>query len=455
MQATLPITRLKNTTLQSDPISISDRKKSLNALYTLVKENETAIEGALKQDLNKSDAEAYITEILFCYNEIKHALRHLDQWAARKRVTTPLFFFPAKSYIQPEPLGVALIISPWNYPFQLLISPLVGALAAGNRVVLKPSEMAPATEQLVASLIPQYFHEDLVSVICGGPEITKQLIDEKPDLIFFTGSTATGSKIMEYASRHLIPVILELGGKSPCIVDESTDIAVAARRIAWGKFINAGQTCIAPDYVLVHNKIQEKFMEFLYKEMDLMFPQEPDRYCKIINNRHFDRISKMLQGPIVKGGKTDAQHLRIEPTILLNPDPSHPAMQEEIFGPVLPVFTFNDFHQVIYTLQGKEKPLAFYLFSENKEHIELANRRISAGGFCINDTILHIANGHLPFGGVGQSGFGAYHGKYSFDAFTHFKPVLHKSTSLDLKLRYPPFHQIIKKMENIVLRISS
>lgn len=448
------INRQKQHIFEYGSPNIEERRRLLNQLYDLIRDNEIPIKAALKEDLNKPETEAYFTEILILFNEIRYALKNLRRWASIKKVKSPLLFFPAKSYIQPEPMGTVLIIAPWNFPFHLTISPLIGALAAGNRAVLKPSEFSPATELLIAELIPKYFKPHEVSVVCGGPEITQQLIDAKPDLIFFTGSTATGSKIMEYAAKHVIPVILELGGKSPCIVDRSTDLSVAARRIAWGKFTNAGQTCIAPDHVFVHEQISKEFIELLCKEIDQMFPLEPDRYCKIINKRHFDRIVKMLNGPIVKGGQLDEKKLIIEPTLILNPPKNHPSIQEEIFGPVLPIFTYDHFESLIKYYQTKEKPLAFYLFTNDRNKIEIAKRLISTGGLAINDIIMHIGNGYLPFGGVGQSGFGAYHGKFGFDAFTHYKSIFHKSTFLDLKYRYPPFNKVIKSLEKIVLKIS-
>jgi aldehyde dehydrogenase (NAD+) len=369
-------------------------------------------------------------------------------------VPTPLFFQPAKSYIVPEPYGVVLVIAPWNYPFQLAVVPILGAIAAGNRVVLKPSEVATHTEQLLKSLIPACINPEYVQVECGGPDVSRILIDSKPDKIFFTGSPATGSIIMQMAAKHLIPVTLELGGKSPCLVDETADLAVSARRIVWGKFINAGQTCIAPDYILVHKSVSSAFQKEIAASLDQMYPGNGDSMGKIINSRHFDRLSAMLKGPVTRGGITDSANLTIEPTIILNPGTDHPCMQQEIFGPILPLIEYDTMESALRFIRDREKPLAFYVFSRSKRNIQKATQSISAGGICINDTLFHIVNAHLPFGGVGHSGMGVYHGKYSFDTFSHMKPVLHRKFWLDPSFRYPPKHHLLKKLERVLLWFS-
>jgi aldehyde dehydrogenase (NAD+) len=446
--------RLKRLHLEEGSISVEQRLHTLKQFEKLLRDSQKEIEGALFLDLGKSDTDAFSTEILFTLSELAILKKNLARWSKPRRVPTPLFFQPAKSYILPEPYGVVLVIAPWNYPFQLAVVPILGAIAAGNRVVLKPSEVATHTEQLLSTLISKYISTDYVEVVCGGPDVTGLLIDEKPDKIFFTGSPSTGSIIMQMAARHLIPVTLELGGKSPCLVDETADLSVSARRIVWGKFINAGQTCISPDYILVHKSISAAFQMELAKKIDQMYPDAGESMGKIINKRHFERLRVMLKGNITRGGNSDPEALRIEPTLILNPEAGHPCMQEEIFGPILPVIEYDNLEAAIRFINEREKPLAFYIFSRSGETIKKATRSISAGGICINDTLLHIVNAHLPFGGVGQSGMGVYHGKYSFETFSHMKPVLHKKTWFDPSFRYPPNHYLLKKLEKLMLMLS-
>ena len=448
------LSRLKYLHAESGGISIEERMFVLKQFEKLLRENQEAIESALFSDLGKDASDAFNTEILYTISELNILKKGLVRWSKPKRVSTPLFFQPAKSYILPEPYGVVLVIAPWNYPFRLAVVPILGAIAAGNRVVLKPSEVATHTEQLLSLLIPKYISTDIVEVVCGGPEVTGLLIDEKPDKIFFTGSPGTGSVIMQMASRHLIPVTLELGGKSPCLVDETADLSVSARRIVWGKFINAGQTCISPDYILVHKSVSAAFQQELTQKIDEMYPESGESMGKIINKRHFDRLSVMLKGNITRGGIADPEALRIEPTLILNPESDHPCMREEIFGPVLPLIEYSHLDEAIRFIRDREKPLAFYIFSRSGQTIKKATRSVSAGGICVNDTLLHIVNAHLPFGGVGQSGMGVYHGKYSFETFSHMKPVLHRKSWFDPSFRYPPNHHLLKKLEKVLLLLS-
>ena len=399
--------------------------------------------GALKSDLGKSAFEGWAGETYLIAGELKHARKHLASWMRPKRVRTPLLAQPGVSKVYAEPLGVVLNIAPWNYPIQLALAPLIGAIAAGNSVVLKPSEVAPACSALLARLLPRYLDPECVAVIEGGVPETTRLLEQRFDHIFYTGNGTVGRIVMEAAARHLTPVTLELGGKSPCIVDEDVDLEVAARRIVWGKFFNAGQTCIAPDYVLCHASREAQLIEQMKKVLIEFYGEDPKAspdYGRIINERHHARLSKLIaSGELAAGGQSDPTDKYIAPTVLRKVDPASPVMADEIFGPILPVLTVPDLDAAITFINARDKPLALYLFSRNAEHVERVLQRTSSGGACVNDVMAHLIPHELPFGGVGASGMGAYHGHASFETFTHKKSVMAKATFLDPSIRYPPY----------------
>lgn len=432
----------------------AQRREVLKQLRQLIKDNEDLLIEALQKDMGKPETEAYSAEILFVYNDIDHQLKHLKSWMRKKHVSTSLINQPGKSYLKPEPFGSVLVIAPWNYPLQLLIAPAVGAIAAGNSVVLKPSEITTHVESLIAELINNTFPREIMHVVCGEKEVTQGLIDAKPDYIFFTGSTAVGSLIMQQAAKHLIPVTLELGGKSPCIVHKDANIKVAARRIAWGKCMNAGQTCIAPDYMLVHDDVVEEFVSAFNDVLNNNYKGDilnNKDMAQIVNIHHFNRLKNMLSGDIVSGGNFDEQVRKIEPTLIMNPGEDHPAMTEEIFGPILPIITYNDINDVVSYINNGDKPLALYAFTSSGRIKDKILEETSSGGVCINDTIMHITSNNLPFGGIGSSGIGAYHGKHSFETFSHMKPVMEKATWIDPSIRYPPYKLSWRKLEKLFL----
>lgn len=429
------------------------RTRQLKKLYRWICEHEQEIMDALYLDLNKSSFEAYATEIGIVKEEIRYALKHIKKWAAPKRVRTPITQFPSKSFIYQEPYGVVLIMSPWNYPFQLTVAPLVGAISAGNCAVVKPSAYSPNTTRVMAGMIRELFPAEYVAVVEGGRAENQALLDEKFDYIFFTGSVNVGKYVMEKASAHLTPVSLELGGKSPCIVDETADLKLAAKRIVWGKFLNCGQTCVAPDYILVQKNVKDKLIRQMEKYMKKMFGKDAlrnDEYPKMINEKHFDRVlGLMREAHIVSGGQSDRGTLKIEPTILDQVSWESPVMQEEIFGPLLPVLTFYDMREAIQMVNARPRPLALYYFTKDKAREAKVLRDISYGGGCINDTVVHIATSHMPFGGVGNSGMGGYHGKDSFDTFTHKKSIMKKSGLIDIPIRYAPFKNKLALLKKI------
>ncbi|ACA43267.1 aldehyde dehydrogenase [Clostridium botulinum] len=422
---------------------INFRIEALKKLKHNIKINENNIFKALKIDLNKSEFETFITEVGIVYDEINGAIKNIKKWSKPKKVKTPITNFLASSYIYNEPYGVALIMSPWNYPFQLIMAPLVGAISAGNCVLLKPSELAIETEKIIVKIIKDTFSDEYIGVITGGIEESTALLKEKFDYIFYTGGINVGKIVMRAAAEHLTPITLELGGKSPCIVDKDANIDLAARRIAWGKFLNAGQTCVAPDYLVVHRNIKEKLISSIGNYIVEFFGEntfESEDYPRIINERHFKRLEGYLkEGKIVSGGNTDINNLYIEPTIIEGINFENRIMEEEIFGPIFPVIEFEDIDKVIDIVKNNPKPLALYYFSENKEKQEFIIKNISFGGGCINDTIMHLSTSTLPFGGVGSSGIGGYHGRASFDTFSHKKSILKKSNLIDIKIRYAPF----------------
>ncbi|CDM67498.1 aldehyde dehydrogenase [Clostridium bornimense] len=424
-------------------LDISNRKSALIKLKNEIKKNESNIFAALKDDLNKSEFESFATEIAMVYEEIKDAIKNIDKWSRRKKVKTPISQIKASSYIYKEPYGTILIIAPWNYPFQLVMSPLVGAIAAGNTVVIKPSELAPATANVIEKIIGNIFNKEYVVVVQGDVEVNKALLDERFDYIFFTGSIAVGKIVMEAATKYLTPVTLELGGKSPCIVDKSDKIDLFAKRIVWGKLLNSGQTCVAPDYFLIHRDIKEEFLKAVEKYIKEFYGDNPidsEDYVKIINKRHFQRILSLIdKDNILLGGKYNESKLKIEPTVVEVKSLDEKIMDEEIFGPIMPIITYSKYEEIINIVRSFEKPLALYLFTEDKKLEDRIIKDINFGGGCINDTIVHLATTELPFGGVGMSGMGSYHGKKSFDTFTHEKSILKRSNFIDIPLRYPPY----------------
>lgn len=425
---------------------IEARRTQLQQLRRLLVEQEGPILAALATDLRKPPMEAYATEIGVALSEIDHALKHLDKWCAPERVKVALTFKPGSAEIIPEPLGVVLIIAPWNYPMQLLLAPLVPALAAGNTVVLKPSEVAPATAAVMAQYIPHYLDERVVRVVTGGVVETTALLEEKFDHIFYTGNGTVGRIVMTAAAKNLTPVTLELGGKSPVIVAADADIDVAARRIAWGKFINAGQTCVAPDYVLVDASIEDKLMGALLRAVHDFYGDDPKSspdYARIVNERHWDRLTALLDAggfdATVCGGHGDRANRYLPPTVLAGVKPDAAVMKEEIFGPILPVIAVGDVDEAIRIVNDGDKPLALYVFSSSDAIVERVLSRTTAGGALVNHTVLHVGVTELPFGGVGGSGMGSYHAKAGFDTFSHRKSVLRKPTKPDPSIMYPPY----------------
>ncbi|MEI3611265.1 aldehyde dehydrogenase [Pseudogracilibacillus sp. SO30301A] len=432
---------------------INFRITSLQKLRDAIRFKEKELMAALREDLNKSDFEAYTTEIGFVLAELRFTINNLRSWAKPKKVKTPKTHFGSTSYVYSEPYGTALIIAPWNYPIQLAIGPLIGAIAAGNCAVIKPSELTPKTSELLEELISELFPEHYISVVQGGVEASQALLNEKFDYIFFTGSVAVGRIVMEAAAKKLTPVTLELGGKSPCIVHKDAKIKLAAKRIAWGKFTNAGQTCIAPDYLYLHKSIKDRFLAQFKQEIAELYGKQPlenPNFTRIVNRSHFDRLRSYLNnGETFLGGKTESEKLIIEPTILTNISWEDPIMEDEIFGPIFPVLEYDNLSDVVEAIHRQPKPLAFYIFSESKSIQDKILNNVSFGGGCVNDTIYHVASPHLPFGGVGNSGIGAYHGKSSFDTFSHKKSVLKQTTRFDIPVRYPN----IKNGLNIIKKV--
>ena len=422
-------------------LNIKSRRKALEQLLDAMERWEKPLAEALWADLHKSYKEAYMTELSIVKGEIRNHIKHLKSWAAPRKCSTPLKMFPSSSRTISEPLGVSLIIAPWNYPVQLLLNPLVGAISAGCTAVLKPSPYTPNVAKVVEQMIGETFAEEYIAVVQGNRTVNALLLAERYDIIFFTGSPSLGRKVMEAAAHTLTPVVLELGGKSPCIVDSDADIKIAARRIAWGKCLNAGQTCIAPDYLLVHKAVKEEFTKALGKEFRNLLgkrPQESKHFVRIVNDNAFDRLVGYLDGAnVIIGGAYDRNERFIEPTVIDSVAADSPVMQEEIFGPIFPLLTFETIEEVIGFVTDREKPLALYYFG--KEHAERVLKHTSSGGACINDTIVHIANENMPFGGVGQSGMSAYHGRESFDVFSHRRSVVTTPTWLDLPFRYMPY----------------
>lgn len=419
------------------------RREQLQALDRAARKYEAEILAALKADLSKSPEEAYLTEVGNIYGEIKNALKNVKAWMEPRRGSAPLIIQPARAYQYADPLGVTLIISPWNYPYQLAMAPLIGALAAGCTAVLKPSELSPATSGVLRRMLGEAFPAEVVSVVEGGAETSQALLAERWDLIFFTGGTQVGRVVAEAAARHLTPTVLELGGKSPCIIDRSADLEVTARRIAWGKYVNAGQTCVAPDYVLIPPELKGRFIELVQKAVRSFYGADvrtSDDYGRIVSHRHFERVSALAaDGRIAFGGERDAPSRYFAPTVITDAPLSSPLMQEEIFGPLLPLVDCPSIDDAIRFVRSRPKPLALYSFARDAAVNERVLTETSSGGAVTNDVCVHFAAEGLPFGGVGESGLGGYHGQASFDAFSHKKSVVKRPFALDMKLRYPPY----------------
>lgn len=436
--------------LEGKTKDIAFRKRQLKSLRATLKEHERELSDALWMDLHKCYQEAFLTEFSVIYHEISYHLRHLKEWCKPKRVGTPLTLFPASSQIVAEPMGTSLIIAPWNYPVQLLILPLVGAISAGCTALLKPSPYTANVSASIKSIIEKTFSEDYIAVVEGHRDVNTQLLEMPFDVIFFTGSPALGRVVMQKASKHLSRVILELGGKSPCIVDEGASVTIAARRIAWGKVLNAGQTCVAPDYILLHKEIRDKFLDALKEEIEALIGDSPASstlYTHIVSPSAVQRLEGYLDcGKVTYGGTSDKEARFFAPTIIEEPEADSKLMNEEIFGPVLPIIGFEHIENVIRELNLKPKPLALYYFG--KRNAQKVIGSVSSGGVCINDTIMHVASTKLPFGGVGNSGMGRYHGKESFLSFSHQKSILRNSTILDIPFRYMPyrFFRLIRHM---------
>jgi aldehyde dehydrogenase (NAD+) len=435
------VTKQKQYYMTGQTRSVEFRREQLSRLRGAVKRFEPMLMEALKQDLNKSELEAYTTEIGIVLEELSSALRHVRRWAKPKRAPTPMTHLGASSRIVPEPYGTTLVIGPWNYPVNLMLVPVVSAIAAGNTVVMKPSELAPATTRALAEMIRETFPPEYVTVVEGEASVSTELLKRPFDHIFFTGSPAVGRIVMEAAAKQLIPVTLELGGKSPCIVHKDAGIALAAKRLVFGKLTNAGQTCVAPDYLLVHKEIKPRLLQEIVRAVEAFYGKEPIRdedYGRIVNERHYRRLIGYLEdGRIVYGGQTDEAKLKISPTLLEEVALDSKVMRDEIFGPILPVIEYETAEELLAIIRENPKPLALYIFSESSAFQRRIIQEVPFGGGCINDTLMHVGTSRLPFGGVGPSGIGSYHGEYGFKAFSHSKSILKQTSLIDFPFRYP------------------
>ena len=424
-------------------IPASFRVEQLKKLYGAVKKYQNEINDALTADLGKSAYEGFMCESGLVLTEISYMIKHTKKLARRKTVKTPLAQFPSHSYRQPVPYGNTLIMSPWNYPFLLTLDPLASAIAAGNTAIVKPSAYSPATSKIVEKIISECFAPEYVAVVTGGRAENAALLDQKFDFVFFTGSQAVGKEVLRHTAEHLTPAVLELGGKSPCIVDASANIKLAAKRIVFGKYLNCGQTCVAPDYILCERSVKEEFLAAVTLEIKKQYGEDPlanKDYGKIINEKHFARLLGLIDDKkVVVGGNSNPDTCQISPTVMDNVTYDDAVMGEEIFGPIMPILTFDNFDDVVDELKSKDKPLALYLFTSDKKHIKRVTTELSYGGGCINDVIIHLATSEMGFGGVGESGMGSYHGKEGFDAFSHYKSIVDKKTWLDLPMRYQPY----------------
>ncbi|EJL61986.1 aldehyde dehydrogenase [Flavobacterium sp. CF136] len=433
---------------------IKYRKETLKKLLFNIQKYEDLIIKALYDDFKKPAFEAVLTETNYVISELKNTIKNISKWARPERVFPSILNFPSTDYIYKEPYGNVLIIAPWNYPFQLALCPLISAVSAGNKVVLKPSELTPNTSTIIAKIIEKSFHINHVEVIQGGIEVSDKLLAKRWDYIFFTGSVTVGKIIAKAAAENLTPITLELGGKNPCIIDETADLKLAAKRIVWGKFINAGQTCIAPDYILIQKSMKINFITFLIEEIVQAYGKKPEKspdYARIINTKNWLRLMSMIEPEkVIFGGESNANEFYIAPTLVEEPGLESPVMQEEIFGPILPVLIYESESDIDKVISKYEKPLAFYIFSENDSFTKKMILKYSFGGGCINDTLIHFSNKRLPFGGVGHSGIGAYHGKLSFDIFSHHKAVVKKANWLDLPMRYAPYKDKLKSIKRLL-----
>lgn len=433
---------------------IKYRKETLKKLLFNIQKNEDLIIKALYDDFKKPAFEAVLTETNYVISELKNTIKNISQWARPERVFPSILNFPSTDYIYKEPYGNVLVIAPWNYPFQLALCPLISAVSAGNKVVLKPSELTPNTSAIIAKIIEKSFHINHVEVIQGGVEVSDKLLAKRWDYIFFTGSVTVGKIVAKAAAENLTPVTLELGGKNPCIIDETADLKLAAKRIVWGKFINAGQTCIAPDYILIQKSMKINFITFLIEEIVQAYGKKPEKspdYARIINTKNWLRLMSMIEPEkVIFGGESNANEFYIAPTLVEEPGLESPVMQEEIFGPILPVLIYESESDIDKVINKYEKPLAFYIFSENDSFTKKMILKYSFGGGCVNDTLIHFSNKRLPFGGVGHSGIGAYHGKLSFDIFSHHKAVVKKANWLDLPMRYAPYKDKLKSIKRLL-----
>ena len=442
--------------LKGETLDVAFRKDALRRLRETILLREAQINDALRQDLGKYPSESYMCEVGMTLSELSYTLAHLGRWARRHSVLTPLAQFHARSFTVHNPYGVVLILSPWNYPFMLTMEPLIGALAAGNCVLLKPSAYAPATSAVIREIVSACFPQEYVAVVEGGRKENQALLEQRFDYIFFTGGVTVGKEVMRMAAEHLTPVSLELGGKSPCVVDATAKLDLAAKRLAFGKLLNCGQTCVAPDYLLIDRRVKDEFIALLKKHLLAMTGGDAlanDQYVHMINRKHYDRVMGLIDPEkVVLGGQGDPETLRIAPTILDNVTADDAVMQEEIFGPVLPVMSYDSLDEAVDFIRSREHPLALYLFSEDKRTQERFLKSVPFGGGCINDTIIHLATSRMGFGGVGHSGMGSYHGKKSFETFSHEKSIVDKSTWMDMPVRYMPYSSLKDKLLRMFLR---
>ena len=438
-------------------VPVDFRIEQLKKLYAAIKKYKNEILQALHTDLGKSDYESFMCEIGLVLSEITYMIRHTKKFAKRKTVFTPITNFHAHCFKQPVPYGNTLIMSPWNYPFLLTVDPLADAIAAGNTAVVKPSAYSPATSAIISKIISECFDAEYIAVITGGRAENAALLEQKFDFVFFTGSQAVGKEVLRHTAEHLTPAVLELGGKSPCIVDKSANIALAAKRIVFGKFLNCGQTCVAPDYILCESSVKDKFINEVASQIKIQYGDNPLKnkdYGRIINQKHFERLCGLIdKNKVIIGGETDCGSNRIAPTVMDNVTENDAVMGEEIFGPIMPILTFDDFDKMVDNLKDKDKPLALYLFSSDKGQIKRITTELSYGGGCINDVVVHLSTSEMGFGGVGQSGMGSYHGKDGFDAFSHYKSIMDKKTWLDLPMRYQPYkNKMYEKLLHLFLK---
>lgn len=438
-------------------VPVNFRIEQLKKLYAAIKKYENEILQALHTDLGKSDYESFMCEIGLVLSEITYMIRHTKKFAKRKTVFTPITNFHAHCFKQPVPYGNTLIMSPWNYPFLLTVDPLADAIAAGNTAVVKPSAYSPATSAIISKIISECFDAEYIAVITGGRAENAALLEQKFDFVFFTGSQAVGKEVLRHTAEHLTPAVLELGGKSPCIVDKSANIALAAKRIVFGKFLNCGQTCVAPDYILCESSVKDKFINEIASQIKIQYGDNPLKnkdYGRIINQKHFERLCGLIdKNKVIIGGETDCGSNRIAPTVMDNVTENDAVMGEEIFGPIMPILTFDDFDKMVDNLKDKDKPLALYLFSSDKGQIKRITTELSYGGGCINDVVVHLSTSEMGFGGVGHSGMGSYHGKDGFDAFSHYKSIMDKKTWLDLPMRYQPYkNKMYEKLLHLFLK---